>query len=182
MGSQLARFMQHHKWYGSVEAFFFGSNLLAFTALLVSCFLLILAVIKLGAGFFKPIENDFFGLFSPMVPVLVPMAFTGELAYRLDYLLSNAGNFLPVLGRQFGVNLESLAFRIPKGVIYGTCMIVLTAGLLSGSHVLHIFRHGNITGSISENKYIAVYILIFLIFLAYIILFGSPLFHPEADL
>lgn len=182
MGSQLARFVQHHKWYERIEAFFFGSNLLAFTALLILGFLFFLIVIRLGAAFFKPIKNDVFGLFSPMVPVLVPMAFTGELAYRLDYLLSNAGGFLPVVGRQFGINLESFGFHIPKGFIYGMCMIVLTVGLLAGGYVLHIFHRSGITGPVSRKKQVAVYILILLILLAYVILFATPNFHPEEDL
>jgi len=182
MGSQLARFVQHHEYYKSFEAFFFGSNLAAFTALLVLGNVFFLCVIRIGALFFKPIKNDFFGLFSPMVPVIVPMAFTGELAYRLDYFMSNVGNSLPVLGRQFGINLEWLAFNIPGAVIYGICMIVLAVGLTAGCYVLHIFHRGGITGSISRKKYMAVYILIFLIFIAYIVLFASSHFHPEEDL
>jgi len=171
MGSQLARFTQHQHWYGLVEAFFFGSNLIAFTALLVFGSLLILTVIRVGAAFFIPIKNDVFGLFSPLVPILVPLAFTGELAYRLEYLLSNAGNFLPILGRQCGINMEATAFTIPQSVIYSLCLAVLAAGALAGSYVLHIFHQGKVVGSLSKNKYIAVHVLIFLILLAYIILF-----------
>ena len=171
MGSQLARFTQHQYWYELVEGFFFGSNLIAFTALLVFGSLFVLTVIRLGAAFFIPIKNDVFGLFSPMVPILVPLAFTGELAYRLHFLLTNAGNFLPILGRQFGINMEALAFIVPEGVIHSVCLAVLAAGFFAGSYVLHIFHQGKIVGSLSKIKNIAVYVLIFLIFLAYIMLF-----------
>jgi hypothetical protein len=180
MGSQLARFIQHERWYSPVEAFFFGSNLIAFTALLISGFLFFLMLIRVGASAFVPIKNDVFGLFSPMVPVLVPLAFTGELAYRLEYLLSNAGGVLPVLGRQFGIDMESLAFDISKGFIYGLCILVLAAGALAGCYVLNFFYNGKIAGFVSRNKYIAVYILIFLIFMTYAILFGAPYFQLEA--
>jgi len=170
MGSQLARFTQHRHWYGSVEAFFLGSNLVAFTALLVCGSLFVLTAIRVGATFFIPVKNDVFGLFSPMVPILVPLAFSGELAYRLEYLMSNAGNFLPVLGRQFGINMEALAFTIPESLIYSLCLAVLTSGALAGSYVLHIFHQGKIVGPLSKNKYLTVGVLIFLIFLTYIVL------------
>ena len=182
MGSQLARFIQHAQWYRSIQDIFFGSNLIAFTALLASGFLFFLFIIRLGANSFVPIKNDLFGLFSPMVPVLVPLAFTGELAYRLEYFLSNAGAFLPVMGRQFGLNMELLAFHIPDEFIYGVCMIVLTVGALAGCYVLHFFYEGKIAGFISKSKYISVYILIFLIFITYVILFGAPYFQLEAAL
>jgi hypothetical protein len=170
MGSQLARLTQHQYWYGSVEGFLFDSNLIAFTVLLVVGSLFVLTMIRLGATFFIRIKNDVFGLFSPMVPILVPMAFTGELAYRLHYLLSNVGNFLPIMGRQLGISMESLAFRIPEGVIHSVCLAVLVAGVIAGSYVVRLFHEGKIVGSLSKIKYIAVYVLIFLIFLAYIIL------------
>jgi hypothetical protein len=171
MGSQLARFLQHHDWYGSIEALLFNSNLIAFTALLILGSLFILSAIRLGASFFPPIKDDVLGLFSPMVPILVPLAFTGELAYRLHYLLYNVGNFLPILGRQSGIDMEALAFTIPESVIHGVCLAVLAVGVLAGSYVLHIFHQGKIVGSLSKIKNIAVYVLMFLIFLAYIMLF-----------
>jgi len=46
-------------------------------------------------------------------PVLVPFAFTGELAYRLDYFLANIGDVVPTFGRQFGLSLEHLSLPIP---------------------------------------------------------------------
>ncbi len=171
MGSQLARFTQHRHWYGLVEAFFFSSNLIAFTVLLICGSLFVLTVIRVGATLFIRIKNDVLGLFSPMVPILVPLAFTGELAYRLHYFLSNAGNLLPVLGRQVGINMETLAFTIPGSVIRSLCLAALAAGVIAGSYVLHVFYQGKIVGPLSKNKYIAVYVLIFLIFLAYVVLF-----------
>jgi hypothetical protein len=47
----------------------------------------------------------------------------------------------------------------------------LVAGVIAGSYVVHLFHEGKIIGSLAKIKYISVYVLIFLIFLAYIILF-----------
>ncbi|MGO9376991.1 MAG: 4Fe-4S binding protein [Dissulfurispiraceae bacterium] len=174
MGSQLARFIQYLQSYQSIKAHFFGSNLIAFTALLAAGFLFFIAVIRIGSSFFISVENDVFGLFSPMVPALVPLAFTGELAYRLEYLLSHIGNFLPTFGRQFGIGLEALSFNVPVHIIYSLCMLVLTLGALAGNYVLHIFYKRNFIASPERINYIAINILITLIFLIYIILFGIP--------
>jgi hypothetical protein len=176
MGSQLARFVQHLQSYQALQAHFFGSNLVTFTVLLAAGFLFLIAFIRIGASFFVPIENDVFGLYSPMVPALVPMAFTGELAYRLEYLLSNIGNFLPTFGRQFGIDMDSIAFNIPAPIIYTLCILVLTLGALAGNYVLYIFHKRNFIAAMPKKNYVSVYILITSIFLIYLILFGLPNF------
>ncbi len=174
MGSQLARFVQHLQSYQLLQTYLFGSNLVAFTVLLAAGFLFFMAVIRIGASFFAPIENDVFGLYSPMVPALVPLAFTGELAYRLEYLISNMGNFLPTFGRQFGIGLDTLSFHVPIPAVYALCILVLTIGALAGNYVLYIFYRRNFIAAMSKKNYVSVYILLALIFLIYLILFGLP--------
>lgn len=174
MGSQLARFIQHLQYYQSLQAYFFGSNLVAFTVLLAAGFLFFIAVIRTGASFFVSIENDVFGLYSPMVPALVPLAFAGELAYRLEYLLSNMGSFLPTFGRQFGFGLDALSFHVPGPLVYALCILVLTAGAMAGDYVLYIFFKRNFLASPKRKYYISIYILLTLVFLMYIILLGLP--------
>jgi len=174
MGSQLARFIQHLQLYSPVQAYFFGSNLIAFTALLAAGFLFFIAVIRIGAIFFIPIKKDIFGLFSPMVPALVPMAFAGELAYRLEYLLANMGDFVPTLGRQFGLGLDSFEFSVPASLTYALCVIVLAVGALAGGRVLHIFHERRFMVSARLNNYILVHLLLALIFAIYLVLFGLP--------
>ena len=176
MGSQLARFVQHLQSYQSLQAYLFGSNLVTFTVLLAAGFLFLIAFIRIGASFFVPIENDVFGLYSPMVPALVPMAFTGELAYRLEYLLSNIGNFLPTFGRQFGIDMDSISFNIPAPIIYSLCILVLTLGALAGNYVLYLFHNRNFIAAMPKKNYVSVYILLTSIFLIYLILFGLPNF------
>jgi hypothetical protein len=147
-----------------------------FTVLLAAGFLFLIAFIRIGASFFVPIENDVFGLYSPMVPALVPMAFTGELAYRLEYLLSNIGSFLPTFGRQFGIDMDSTSFNIPAPIIYTLCILVLTLGALAGNYVLYIFHKRNFIAAMPKKNYVSVYILLTSIFLIYLILFGLPNF------
>jgi len=177
MGSQLARFIQHLQLYNAVQSYFFGSNLIAFTALLAAGFLFFIAAIKTGSFFFNPIDNDFFGLFSPMVPALVPLAFAGELAYRLEYLLAEMGDFIPTIGRQFGIDLNALSFSVPAPLTYVVCVMILTVGALACGYVLSIFYKRNFMASPQINNYAFANLLLMLIFAMYILLFGLPDFH-----
>jgi hypothetical protein len=167
IGSQLARFYQHTSSYSVVEQWFFGSNTITFTILLGLGFIFALLVIKIGAHLFRITEDPLFGKFSPMVPVLVPLAFTGELAYRLDYFLVNIGNVLPTFGRQFGFNLEQLQFFISITMIYWICLTSLCIGAISSSYVLHLFNTYDFEDVIPKINYYALHILVLLVFATY---------------
>jgi hypothetical protein len=170
MGSQLARFMQHTSWYSQAQFWFFGSNAIAFTIFLGLGFILSLLAIRIGAYLFGITEDPSFGKFSPMVPVLVPLAFTGELAYRLDYFLANIGNVLPTFGRQFGFNLEQLQFLISQPVIHWICLASLGIGAISGSYVLHLFNTRDFEDVIPKMNYYALHVLVLLVFAGYTVL------------
>jgi len=167
IGSQLARFVQHGPWYPAVEQWFLGSNALAFTLILGVGFILALLVIRIGAFLFRINEDPLFGKFSPMVPVLVPLAFTGELAYRLDYFLAQIGNVLPTFGRQFFVDLEYLQFSISAPVIYWICLTLIAIGAISSSYVLHLFNTGDFEGVLPRVNYYTLHVLVASVFSVY---------------
>ncbi len=171
MGSQLARFIQHQSWYKDIEAMFFGSNWLAFSVLLAAGFAIFIFLIRIGSRLFGLREDEVFGRFSPMVPVLVPLAFTGELVYRLEYFLANLGDFLPTFGRQFGIGLSHLYFSIPAAFIDFICILLLCLGTLSCSYVLHLFYTGDFEGVLKKRNFIILQSLTFVVFLGYVVLF-----------
>ena len=173
MGSQLARFVQHAAWYRRAETALFDSNTITFTFLLALGFGLFILIQKAGARLFGITEDPSFGKFSPMVPVLVPLAFTGELVYRLDYFLANAGDFIPTFGRQFGINLEGLYVSVPRPVIYWICLLSLSMGTASSAYVLHIFNTRDFEGVIEKKRYYALHGLVLLLFTTYAVLFGN---------
>jgi len=107
-------------------------------------------LLALGFGLFYPYsegratlfgitEDPSFGKFSPNVPVLVPLAFTGELVYRLDYFLANAGDLIPTFGRQFESTLKGIRF-CPSTCHLLDCFCLLSMGTASSAYVLHIFN------------------------------------------
>lgn len=164
IGSQLARFIQQTSSYSVAEQWFFGSNTMTFTFFLGLGCLFALLVIRIGAYLFRITEDPLLGKFSPMVPVLVPLAFTGELVYRLDYFLAHIGNVLPIFGRQFGFNLEHLHFSISATMIYWTCLTLLCIGAISSCYVLHLFNTRDFEDGIPKNNYYALQVLVILVF------------------
>ncbi|MCX8030080.1 MAG: 4Fe-4S binding protein [Thermodesulfovibrionales bacterium] len=172
MGSQIARFIQHQNYYGLLQTLFYGSNLLTFSVLLASGFFLFILISRVGSKLFGLTEDEVFGRFSPMIPVLVPLAFTGELVYRLEYFLSHLGDFLPTLGRQFGFSFDHLTFLIDENIIHLICIAILCIGGFAGSYVIYLFNKGDFQGIIKKTNYIILHLLIFSILAAYIITFS----------
>ncbi len=118
MGSQLARFIQE----GHLNNMEFCNGVLFCSMGILSLLLLVFFffayfIIRLGAYLFGVTEDELFGKFSPLVPIFVPMAFAGELVYRVNYAIKNAPDFLPTVGRQFGWDLEHMTFTVPSWVI-----------------------------------------------------------------
>jgi len=169
VGSQLARFIQHTAPYGVVEQWLLGSNAFAFTILLALGFAFAMLVIRMGARLFKITEDPLFGKFSPMVPVLVPLAFTGELAYRLDYFLANVGEVIPTFGRQFGLSLEHLSFSVSAATIHWTGLALMGIGTVSSSYVLHLFNTRDFAGMIPKGNYYGLHMLVLLVSAIYVV-------------
>lgn len=171
MGSQIARFIQHKAWYNDIVAIFFSSKWLTFSILLLLCFVFFVILTRFGSRLFGLREDEVFGRFSPMVPVLVPLAFTGELVYRLEYFLTNLGDFLPTLGRQFGFDLSHLYFSVPPTVVNFTCLLLLIVGVLSCSYVLHRFNVGDFEGLIKKGNLILLQIIVLFVFAGYAVFY-----------
>ena len=140
-GSQWARYIDKNFWYHTLTSAFFNSAALSFTVLLTLCFAAFLGIITFGnhlLGFRRsklPIHC------SPMIPVLTPLVFSGELIYRLDYLLSEAGRFPQVFARQFGLAVEGFSFVIPTWALTTLSLVILALGYLGSLYVTFLFKH-----------------------------------------
>ncbi len=156
IGSQLARYF--------FEPFYFKtpvtnldnmfSNMTSFSLLLLAGFLFAYVLSKLGAHLFGITEDELFGRFSPMIPVFVPIAFGGELIYRLEYALKNAPNFFPCLGRQFGLPyLSSLTFTLPPWLIPALSLVILLISFIAATYVLREFGLNEFCGMVTWARY-----------------------------
>ncbi len=97
---QIARFMREKPVYNQALDYFALPDPLLFSLLLGICIVIVLLVIRLGSKLFGVVDDDpIVGKLSPMVPILIPMAFTGELVYRMAHFAEGVGDFIPTIGR-----------------------------------------------------------------------------------
>ncbi len=163
IASQIARFIQEKAgWYQVFRAELWNSEALAFTVVLLVCFVIYQIVARVGTKLFTIYEDELFGRFSPMVPVLVPLAFTGELIYRSEYFLRHVGEFLPTLGRQLGFSWEHLAFTVPEIVIQRLVCLFLMLGTAGSLYVAYIFYRHEFEGLVPRKNFLLILLLVFL--------------------
>lgn len=169
IGSQLARFLRQKPIYSQMETLFGWPDAVTFSLLLIIGFIFTMCVIRLGAHLFGITEDPMFGKFSPLVPILIPMAFTGELVYRMDYFAGGIGDFLPTLGRQVGTNvLEKLSFAIPDFPVQMLSAFFMLNGAIAGCYILWQFCLRDFEGMVKFKNFIGINLLIIVLLVSYL--------------
>lgn len=169
IGSQLARFFRKEQLYQRLSEILGLPDTVLFSMLLIIGFLLALGAIRYGARLFGITEDPMFGKFSPMVPILIPMAFTGELVYRMSYFARGIGEFIPTIGRQFGTYvLEKLAFTIPDFPVQMLSAFFMLNGSIAGCYILWQFCLKDFEGMIPLRNFIGLNLLIGTLLLIYL--------------
>jgi len=137
--------------------------------LLVFGFFAIMAVIRLGNKLIGVTEDPMLGKLSPMVPIFIPMAFTGELVYRLSYFARGIGDFLPTVGRQAGTGaLERLAFAIPDFPVQILSAFFMLNGALAGCYIFWRFCLEDFEGIVKFKNFVAVNLVIGIMLVLYL--------------
>jgi polyferredoxin len=168
IGSQLARFLRYKGVYHSFAAWV-GSDAAAFSLLLAASFVLVLAGIKLGNSLLVKRPDPIVGRLSPMVPILIPMAFVGELVYRIGFFTDGIGEFLPTLGRQIHVDwLQRLLFTIPDFPVQILSAFFMLNGAIAACYILWRFCMEDFEGQVTLMNFIILNSLISLFLLAYL--------------
>lgn len=155
IGSQLARFLKDTPYYQSwVESLHFEPHLF-FTILFFWFSLALIVLTKLAASYFRLIEDPILGKFNLTIAILIPMAFTGELIYRLKFFLENVGDFLPTLGRQFNIPaLLNYHYFVPESVIKYLSLFLLTLSLLGSLYLIFYFYYKDFDREIPFKRYL----------------------------
>ncbi|MEW6593955.1 MAG: 4Fe-4S binding protein [Thermodesulfobacteriota bacterium] len=170
IGSQLARFLRLQPAYGEIQRLSGLNDALLFSLLLVAGFVFILGIIRYGSRLFGITEDPTFGRFSPLVPILIPMAFSGELVYRMGYFAGGVGDFLPTLGRQTGFGLlERLAFAIPTFPVQVLSAFFLLNGALAGFYILWQFCLREFEGLVPFKNFLGINLLISALLVCYLV-------------
>jgi len=169
IGSQLARFLRKKEIYGQFVDFSGWSDAVLFSLLLLICFAASLTIIRFGTRLFGISEDPLFGKFSPMVPILIPMAFTGELVYRMGYFAGGVGDFIPTFGRQTGMTfLEKLFFTIPDFPVQILSAFFMLNGAIAGCYILWQFCLTDFEGRIRFRNFLGINLLIVTLLCSYL--------------
>ena len=169
VGSQLARFLRKKEIYSQMTAFSGWSDAVLFSLLLLLGFGVSLTIIRFGTRLFGIYEDPMFGKFSPMVPILIPMAFTGELVYRLGYFAAGVGDFIPTFGRQTGmVFLEKLFFTIPDFPVQIISAFFMLNGSIAGCYILWQFCLNDFEGHVRFRNFLGINLLIVVMLFFYL--------------
>lgn len=169
-GSQWARFIAENPWYRNLISQTSVSFALTFTILLALCFAAFIGIVAFGNRLLGTRRSSLPIHCSPMIPVLTPLAFSGELIYRLDYLLSEAGQFPAVFARQFGLAVERFSFAVPAWALTSLSVLILSLGCLGSLYVTLLFKHRASGESAKVRSCWSLQILIALVAAAYLFL------------
>ncbi|MBX6422646.1 4Fe-4S binding protein [Thermosulfurimonas sp. F29] len=171
MGSQVARFVYEGPHFSFFKNLLGFGNALTFTFLFAVATLFFIELIKAGSVLFVYYEDELFGRFSPMIPVVMPLAFTGELVYRLRYFLREAGDFLPTLGRQIHLTfLENYRFTVDPFWIKLISFFLIFLGLAGGFYIAHYFYRREFEGLVPLKNYLLINLLFITCGLLYLLL------------
>lgn len=170
MGSQLARFFREKPLYGKLMEMMHVTDAVLFSLCLGICSLAVLWVIHLGAGYFGIRRDPICGRLSPMVPLLIPLAFIGELVFRFSFFAHGVGDFIPTIGRQFGSKaLEYFSFTIPELPVQILSAFFLLNATLASSYILWRFAVREFADYITMRSFIMLNVLIFMLLMAYLL-------------
>jgi polyferredoxin len=169
-GSQWARYILESPLYIGVESKFLNGSGGSFSLLLVLCFVVFLCIIQLGNRLIIHSCNDKTDHNLPMIHVLLPLAFSGELIYRLKYLLSEAGQFPTVFGRQFGIDFERFSFTVPSHTLTIVSMTILSLGILGSVYVTRLYKEIILKESPIHMSFRVMQTMVGLVALVYLLL------------
>ncbi len=170
IGSQIARFFRHKEEpYMMFTSWLGMSDAMAFSLLLVVGFVVVLSLIKLGSLLFGISEDPLFGKFSPLVPVLIPMSFTGELIYRMSYFAGGIGDFLPTIGRQFSIPFFSyFSFTVPDFPVQILSAFFMLNGSIAGIYIFWRLCLEDFEGIVLLKNFLSINLLIMILLVIYL--------------
>jgi hypothetical protein len=111
----------------------------AYGIILVAATALSYYFIKIGGQLaFAELRDDSIDKGALFTNALIPLAFAFELGYQIRPLLERLGHFFPILGRQFGIDLQFLDFAIAAGSSKPWQILSVFFGLLTSLIFLNI--------------------------------------------
>jgi len=131
IGSLLAREFEKQALYGHIQGIL-GSNALSALAVLIVLSLVTFGVLWVGGVIAIRKSGRFTDRFLWLALAFIPLAFAGELSHQLARLLLWAGQLIPTLGRQIGVDyLQRFGIQATPAMVHGFQFMVILLGAIT---------------------------------------------------
>ncbi len=171
LGSQISRFLVETPQWKDYLNHVYLDEPIAFTLLFLFLSLAILILSRLTIyvlGFF---EDPIFGRFNLAIASLIPLAFTGELIYRLKYFLQELNNFFKTMANLLNLSfLETLNFHIPKSYILVLSYFLLSLAFLGMLYIVYYFYAKEFEKEIPIKNFSGILVLDLSLFLIYFLI------------
>jgi len=140
LGTQLFRGIEHTSFVQTLEANTHSTWLL-YGLLLLLCIAISYGFIQAAGNVsFAKLKNKTVKKGELFTHAIIPLAFAFEFVYQLKPLLTRLGTFFPVLGRQFGINLDFLSVTASPGIVRFWQVAFLLGGMALSYLFLQILR------------------------------------------
>jgi transcriptional regulator with AAA-type ATPase domain/NAD-dependent dihydropyrimidine dehydrogenase PreA subunit len=140
LGTQLFRGIEHTSFVQALEANTHSTWLL-YALLLLLCITVSYGFIQAAGNIsFAKLKNGAVKKAELFTHAIIPLAFAFEFVYQLKPLLTRLGTFFPVLGRQFGMNLDFFNVAATPGVVKFWQVVFLLGGMALSYLFLQILR------------------------------------------
>jgi hypothetical protein len=140
LGTQLFRGIEHTSFVQTLEANTHSTWLL-YGLLLLLCIAISYGFIQAAGNVsFAKLKNKTVKKGELFTHAIIPLAFAFEFVYQLKPLLTRLGTFFPVLGRQFGINLDFLNVAASPGIVRFWQVAFLLGGMALSYLFLQILR------------------------------------------
>jgi transcriptional regulator with AAA-type ATPase domain/polyferredoxin len=164
LGTQIFRGLEHTAL-GHVLESLMHSTWAAFALLLVAATAVsFLYVWAAGAISFGQLKDSTIKKGDLFINCIIPLLFCFEFGYQLKPLLERLGHFLPILGRQFGFELEFLDFASGPGAAKPWQVLLILMGIIFSISFLKVLLKNHqerpVEGSpFKRLRYLPIFVL-----------------------
>ena len=140
LGTQIFRGIEHLSFVQRLEVGFLPMWLIYAILLLASTAVSYIYTQISGTVAFTKLKNSDISKGSLFMHAIIPLAFTFEIGYQLNPLLTRFGHFFPTLGRQFGFNFKFMDFAYQVDSITPWQVLLILLGIGISVIFLNILR------------------------------------------